>query len=76
MPLVKVNGTNFVRDTKSMGLSNTNYSEREEYYAKSKILNNQKTEINKVKSEIDILRNDIGDIKSLLQQLLEKGSNG
>ena len=76
MTFVKIDGAEFVRDTNSMGLSNTNTSEKNEYYAKVRMLQNQKDEINKVKSEMNNIKNDIGYIKSLLQQLLEKGTNG
>jgi gluconate kinase len=76
MPLVKVTGTNFVRDTRSMALINTDEMARNEYYTKAKLLKTQKDEINKVKSEIDTIRVDMVEIKSLLYKLLEKGSNG
>lgn len=67
--LVKVEGTTFVRDTKSMALINTDIAGLEEYKAKSLILNNQKTELNKVKSEINEMKDDIKIIKELLFQL-------
>lgn len=70
--MVKVENSNFVRDINSMGLSNTNISERNEYYSKVRLIQNQKEEINKVWSEMNGLKSDISDIKSLLQQLLEK----
>jgi hypothetical protein len=76
MSLVKVTGTNYIRDTKSMALINTDDTSRNEYYTKVKLLKTQKDEINKVKSEIDIIRGDMLEIKSLLYKLLEKGSNG
>lgn len=76
MRTVRVTGTDFVRDVDSMGLSNTNIAEKNEYYAKLRLVNNQKEEINKVKMEINNLKEDVGEIKSLLRQLIEKGSNG
>lgn len=72
MPLVKVPGTSFVRDTKSMALENTDQAAKEEYLAKTKILNGQKEKINKMNNDITVLRNEIGDIKQLLQQLIDK----
>ena len=54
--LVKVNGTNLIRDTNSMALINTDNNEKNEYYAKRKLLQNQKTEINNVKEEIQELK--------------------
>lgn len=73
---VRVNGTNFVRDTNSMGLTNENIQEKNEYLSKLALVKNQKEEINKVKSEIDSLKSDMSDIKEMLLQLLNKGTNG
>ena len=72
MTFVRVNGSEFVRDTKSMGLSNTNTTERNEYYAKLRLIQNQKEGINKVNEEINALKNDVLEIKTLLSQLLNK----
>ena len=71
MPLVKVTGTPFVRDTKSMAIINTDNSVKEEYYNKARILSAQKEQINKVNHEISELRSELGDIKNLLQQLIK-----
>lgn len=76
MSLVRVTGTNFVRDTHSMGLSNINDVEKNEYLSKVALLKTQKQEINIVKSEIDSLKLDMSEIKEMLVQLLNKGSNG
>jgi septal ring factor EnvC (AmiA/AmiB activator) len=70
--LVKVNDSPFVRDTESRALINQDYSGREEYYAKVRLLNNQKTEINKVNAEINQIKSEMSEIKDLLQQLLLK----
>jgi hypothetical protein len=72
MSLVKVPGTPFVRDTQSMAIINTDTTAKEEYLAKSRILNGQKEQINKMNAEINGLRNELGDIKQLLQQLIDK----
>jgi hypothetical protein len=69
---VKVTGTNFVRDTNSMGLSNTDQASKDEYYNKVRMMKNQKDQINMINGEIDDIKSDIGDIKYLLQQLLSK----
>lgn len=74
--LVDVKESKFSRDVSSMALINRDYSAREEYYNKVKILSNQKEEINNLKSELDSMRNDIKDIKILLTQLIGKGGNG
>lgn len=73
MELVRVTGTNFVRDIESRAIMPTDNTEKNEYYAKLKLVKSQKEEINKVKSEISCIKTDIDEIKSLLQQLLIKG---
>jgi septal ring factor EnvC (AmiA/AmiB activator) len=70
--LVKVNDSTFVRDTESRALINQDHKGREEYYAKVRMLNNQKTEINKVNAEINQIKSEMSDIKDLLKQLLLK----
>jgi hypothetical protein len=73
MELVRVTGTNFVRDINSRALLPTDSTEKNEYYNKLRLVKIQKEEINKVKSEIDCIKSDMSEIKSLLQQLLIKG---
>ena len=73
---VRVSGTNFIRDINSMAIINTDNSEKNEYYAKQKLLHNQKVELNSIRSEIDDIKIDISDIKQLLLQLINKGSHG
>jgi len=73
MDLVRVTGTNFVRDINSRAIMPNDSNEKNEYYAKLKLVKNQKEEINKVKSEIDCIKADMNDVKALLQQLLIKG---
>jgi hypothetical protein len=69
MTIVKVEGTTFVRDTKTMALINTDISGLEEYKFKSKLLNSQKQEINNIKNEIDEVKDDVKIIKELLLKL-------
>ena len=76
MPLVKVTGTNFVRDTNSMALLNTDDNAKNEYYAKVRLLKTQKEEINKINKDINDLKDDMSDIKNLLKKLLDKEVNG
>ena len=73
---IKVNGTNFVRDTDTMVLLNKDTNGLEEYKMKRKMMANQKEEINTIKAEIDSIKSDVSEIKTLIQQLLNKGSNG
>lgn len=72
MALVKVTGTNYIRDTKSMAIMNTDVNEKNEYYNKVKLLRAQKEQINKMNNEITELKNDIGEIKSLIRLLIDK----
>lgn len=74
--LVKVTDSTFVRDIQSGALINQDYSSRDEYYAKVRLITNQKEELNTVRSEIDNIKNDVSEIKQLLFALLNKGSNG
>jgi hypothetical protein len=76
MSLIKIPGTNFVRDTESMALINKDTDGLEEYKIKRRLLSTQKEEINKVKYEIESIKEDMSDIKQLLIKLLDKGSNG
>lgn len=73
---VKVEGTNFVRDTSSMALTNKDSNGLEDYKIKRRLLSTQKEEINTIKTEIDGIKTDMLEIKSLMRQLLDKGSNG
>jgi len=73
--LVKVNNSTFVRDTNSMALIDTDMASKNEYLAKVRMLQTQKEEINKVKSEIAGVKGDLQVIKQLMTQLLSKGSN-
>jgi hypothetical protein len=70
--LVKVTDSTFVRDIESRALINQDYTGRDEYYAKVRMLTNQKTEINKVNAEISQIKSEMSDIKDLLKQLLLK----
>lgn len=76
MPLVKVTGTNYVRDTSNMALINTDNTEKNEYYSKVRMIKTQKDEINTVKTEIAGIKEDMEEIKQLMLKLLDKGSNG
>jgi hypothetical protein len=73
---VKVEGTNFIRDTNTMGLSNRDLTAKNEYMMKVKMLKTQKEEINNVKSEMSQIKNELAEVKELLIQFLGKGRNG
>jgi hypothetical protein len=74
--LVDVRESKFVRDTKSMALLNKDSAARDEYYSKVRMMTLQKEEINNIKTEIASVKSDVNDIKELLKQLIGKGSNG
>lgn len=71
MVMIKIQDEAFVRDVDSMGLSNINYKEREEYYEKVRLLKKQKEEINSVKEEINSVKEEVSEIKSILLKILE-----
>ena len=72
--LVKVENSNFVRDTNSMALMNINSAEKNEYISKVRMMNTQKQEINTVKQEMENIKCDVAEIKSLLMKLLESSN--
>lgn len=71
--MVKVTGTNFMRDTKSMALINVDEQSKNDYATKSRLLNTQKQEINNVKKEMESIKSDMCEIKELMLKLLNKG---
>ena len=74
--LIQIPGTQLYRDTESMALVNKDISGLEEYNMKRRMMATHKDEINKVKLELESVKEDMSDIKMMLQKLLEKGSNG
>lgn len=74
--VVKVEGTAFLRDIHSMGLSNTDHVAKNDYYMKAKLLKTQRDEINTIKDDMNSLKGDMAIIKSLLEKLTDKGRNG
>ena len=69
---VRVEGTSFIRDIRSMALSNIDEQEKNEYYLKRELLKRQKNEINIIKGDIDSLKNELSEIKLMLKILIEK----
>ena len=70
--LVQITGTKMVRDTESMALINKDINGLQEYQLKRRQAEGQRTEINTIKSEIKDIRGELGEIKSLMAQLLDK----
>lgn len=72
---LKVEGTNFVKDTKTGALLMTGRSSLVENEARKKLaqrLNGKNEEINNLKSQVDSLSTDMQEIKSLLTTLLKQ----
>jgi len=72
---LKVEGTNFVKDTRTGALLMTGRSSLVENEARKKLaqrLNGKNEEINNLKSQVDSLSTDIQEIKSLLTLLLKQ----
>lgn len=72
MSLVKVTGTQFIRDTGSMALINTDEVGKNDYLSKVRMMKAQKDEINTVKAEIAGIKDDMQEIKQLMLKLLDK----
>ena len=70
--LVQITGTKMIRDTESMALINRDISGLEEYNRKRALAAGQRTEINNIKSDIKDIRGELGEIKTLMAQLLDK----
>jgi hypothetical protein len=73
---VKVKDANFIRDTNSMALINTDRKAINDYQEKMRMAHVQKEEINNIKSEIAEVKTDVQDIKMMLSKLLDKNING
>lgn len=70
---LKVEGHNgLVRDTSTGAILNTNKSEYEEYMARKKQAEQREQEISKHSEDINILKSELQDIKSMLLEILQK----
>jgi cell shape-determining protein MreC len=70
--LIRIPGTTLVRDTDTMALINKDTTGQQEYYNKRNKMAAEKEQINKIKTEVQSLREDVNDIKQLLNKILEK----
>lgn len=73
--LVKVEGTDFVKDTTTNALLMTGRSALAENEARKKLaqrLNGKNDEINKLKSQVEEMSSDMKEIKTLLNALLQQ----
>jgi hypothetical protein len=74
---VKVEGTEFVKDTKTSALLMTGRNALAENEARKKLASRLKSKddnINKIEDDVDGLKKDLLEIKMLLKQLVEIGS--
>jgi len=74
---VKVEGTDFVKDTKTTALLATNRAVLAENEARKKLgarISGKNDEINTLKSQVNTLTEDMSEIKKMLQTLLEKNN--
>ena len=70
---VKVEGHNgLVRDMSTGAIINTNRTEYEEYMARKRMAEQREMEISKHSEDINILKNEMQEIKSMILQLLQK----
>jgi hypothetical protein len=74
--LVKVQGTEYVRDMSSTALINKDSVGLEEYLKKRRLMASQKDEINSLRRDNENIKTELLEIKQLMLQLLEKQSNG
>ena len=62
MAIVQIPGTNLYRDTTSMALLNKDKNGLEEYRMKRRMLETQAQEINRVKSEINGIKDELQEL--------------
>jgi hypothetical protein len=73
MKYLKVAGhAGLVRDTTTGAILNTNKSEYEEYIARQREAEEREAEISQHTEDINNIKNELQDIKSLLLQILKK----
>lgn len=73
--LVKVEGTNFIKDTGTKALLMTGRNALIENEARKKLadrMNGKNNEINNLKNQVEELSSDMKEIKSLLNALLKQ----
>jgi small-conductance mechanosensitive channel len=74
--LIPIPGTTLVRDTETMALINKDTTGQQEYYNRRNKMAAEKEQINKIKTEVQSLKNDVNDIRELLHKILENQING
>ena len=72
---IKTEDPTYVKDTENQALLSVDVSTRNEYLLRRKALERSQSaesDINSMKQEIDQLKYDIGDIKGMLAQVINK----
>ena len=59
-----------LRDVSNNAIVNNNFNEYEQFLQISKLKHNEKKEIADLKSDVDSMKNDLEEIKSLLKSLV------
>jgi len=59
-----------VRDTQSNCIINRNKAEYDEYLARRKSKQSEKNKVENLEKDMDTLKNELGEIKSLLKEIL------
>lgn len=73
MKHTKIEGhPDLIRDVKTNAILNNNKSEYEKYIIASQVKKVEKTKVEKIEGEIEYLKDDITEIKKILQTILSK----
>jgi hypothetical protein len=73
MKHTKIEGhPDLIRDIKTNAILNNNKSEYEKYIIASQVKKVEKTKVEKIEGEIEYLKDDITEIKNILQTILSK----
>lgn len=73
MSYIKVEGhENLIRDIKSNSIINTNMNEYNEYIIRRKTKDEENQKIQNLEGDIDNIKNDLHEIKTLLRSLLNE----
>lgn len=69
---IKSDNPMFDRDTSSMGLINNNINEYHAYVQRREVIMRSKSKVKDIVRDVEILKSDMEEIKSLLRELIRK----
>lgn len=73
MSLIPIEGRDgYFRDTRSNAIINKNASDYNSYMASRKKLTTEKERIDTIETELDGIKDDLSDIKMMLQHFMDK----